>query len=152
MTWQHGILTGSELVENTTENRALGAAFITAMEAWNIPEIDRSWSSTLPIRITIKGSDDPAFEEMGILTCKVTDQNKEPVNQARVIMQGKGTLKDLSDTLYTNREGIFIQTLIQPGKWNLNCYKSGFETSIQEDLEILKGSHSKQHLILKMKE
>ena len=61
MTWQDGKLTGAEVIENTTGNMACGEALIRAMEAWEIPAIDRTWSSALPIRTTIKGSDDPAF-------------------------------------------------------------------------------------------
>jgi hypothetical protein len=149
MTWRQGVLEDASIAENTTGNTAYGESLIRAMEDWNIPEIHHAWSSALPIQTAIKGSDDPAFANRGILTGKVIKQKNEPVPGARVILDGKGSLRGRSDTLYTNREGIFIQTLIMPGKWMLNCSKPGFETLSIKDLEIMKGSHSKQELILK---
>ena len=149
MTWRKGILTDAEVLENNTGNIHYGKALIEAMKNWIIPEFDDAWSSAMPIKTTIKGSDDPAFDDCGILTGKVTDQNNKPLFRAMVILQRKKSSGDRSDTLYTNREGIFIQTLILPGTLELKCSKAGYKTISMKDIKIEKGHHCKQDFILR---
>jgi hypothetical protein len=148
MNWRHGSLISAEILKNTTKDTTFGIALVKAMKAWNIPELEDGWSSTLPIRTSIKGSDDPTFNSCGILTGKVTDQDNVPISKAMVVLQGKGNLSERSDTLFTNRDGIFIQTLITPGNWKLSCSKPGYVTISLKDLQIESAHHSRQDIIL----
>jgi hypothetical protein len=150
MTWRKGILANAEVLENNTGNTHYGKALIESMENWTIPELEDAWSSAIPIRTAIKGSDDPAFNASGILTGKVTDQNEKPVFRAKVVLQGMESPGEIPDTLYTNREGIFIQTLITPGTFELRCSKPGYKTLSLKNITIEGGHHKKQDLILKL--
>jgi hypothetical protein len=146
MNWEKGILADAEVLDNNTGNIHYGEALIESMKKWTIPELDDAWSSAIPIRTAIKGSDDPAFDASGILTGKVTDQNGKPVANSMVVFQGE----ESSDTLYTNREGIFIQTLISPGFLELRCSKPGYHIISVKNIIIEGGQHKKQDLIIKL--
>ena len=92
----------------------------------------------------------PAFDDCGILTGKVWDQENNPAFRAMMVLEGMENTGDRSDTLYTNREGIFIQTLIPPGTWELRCSKPGYKTLSIKNIKIERGQHLKQDFILNL--
>jgi hypothetical protein len=152
MTWGKGTLADAKVLENTTGNIQYSTALIEAMKNWNIPGLDDAWSSAIPIRTAIKGSDDPAFDECGILTGKVMDQDGKPVARAEVELRREESAGERPDVLYTNREGIFIQTLISPGTFELRCSKPGYKPISIKNIIIEGGHHTKQDLMLKLLE
>ena len=148
MTWTQGRLEEAEILENTTGNNTLGPDLITAMKSWEIDEITNSWSSALPIRTTIKGSEDPDFDEYGILTGSLTDREGNPIPGAGLVLSASDRTSRKSIALHTNREGIFIETLIPPGTWEISCSEEGYDPIYLKDIEIEKGKHCKRDIIM----
>jgi hypothetical protein len=144
MSWRQGRLENAEVLENTTGEPAFGEDLITAMKGWEIKELSESWSSALPVRTTIKGSDDPDFGEYGILTGKISDKDGNPLPEAGLVLVPTDKTSNKSIALHTNREGIFIETLIPPGTWQLSCNVKGYKPLTIENIVIEKGRHCKQ--------
>lgn len=149
MTWNHGRLEDAEVLENTTGYPAFGMDLISAMKAWKINEITDSWSSAIPIKTSIKGSEDPDFDEYGILTGKILDEDGKPLSGAGLVLVSTDNTSIKSKALHTNREGIFIETLILPGTYQLSCNLKGYEPVTIEDILIEKGKHCKQDISIK---
>jgi hypothetical protein len=146
MTWRQGMLSEADIQENTTGNEDYGLALVDVMKSWKITDLKDAWSSTLPIKTTIKGSDHPKFNEYGILTGKVSDKDGNPIPGVQLIMQPNKAVYGKADTLYTNREGIFIQTLIVPASYSIDCYKKGYKPVILKNIKFKKGQHRKQDI------
>jgi hypothetical protein len=51
----------------------------------------------------------------------------------------------------TNREGIFVRTLIPPGTWNLECLLDGYETESKLGVVLSTGQHTRERFTLKRK-
>ena len=149
MNWQKGILISASVSSNTTGNKDFGLALIDAMKKWSIPGMTESWTSTIPIKTVIYGSENPAFPNCGILTGNVTDESGNPVYRAELILTPGESLNAKADTNYTNREGVFIWTLIPVGDWNLKCIKDGYLPAVIDKLAFEKGKHLKKVIILK---
>jgi len=148
MTWENGILEDAVVDSNSMGNEQFGPAIIVAMKNWKIPEIQDTWHIVVPFRTMIYGSDRPDFNEKGIVTGKVMTVSGEPVAKALVILDpGRGNPAP-ADTAISNREGIFIRTLIPPGIWNIRCTQEGYQPFILEDVKIEKEGHSKTNIIL----
>jgi len=149
MNWQKGILVSASVDSNTTGNSAFGLALIAAMKKWNIPGMTESWITTVPIRTLIYGSDNPQFNECGIFTGNVIDINGKPLSGVKLILYPKDNTGPKSETNSTNREGVFIWTLIPVGDWRLECTKDGYLPTIVDKLTFEKGKHLKKVIILK---
>lgn len=149
MNWQKGNLFSASVVSNTTGNLAFGLALIDAMKKWNIPGMTESWISAIPIKTAIYGSENPAFPNCGILTGKITDKSGNPVYGTKLILTPGERLNAKPDTNYTNREGVFIWTLIPVGAWKLECIKDGYLPAVIDKLTFEKGTHIKKVIVLK---
>jgi len=149
MNWQNGILISASVANNTTGNPDFGLALIAAMRKWIISGLTESWISAIPIKTVIYGSENPAFSNCGILTGNVTDESGNPVYRAELILTLGESLNAKADTNYTNREGVFIWTLIPVGGWKLECIKDGYLPSVIDKLTFEKGKHLKRVIILK---
>lgn len=149
MNWHNGILHTASIDSNSTGNQAFGPALIEAMLKWQIPAMAEEWSTVLPLRTEIYGSRQPEFNERGIFTGTVTEQNGNPVSGAKLILTPIESSIATADTFYTNREGIFIRTLIVPGDWQLSCQKEGFKNTESERISIEKGAHVKKTIEMK---
>jgi hypothetical protein len=148
MVWREGALACASVDSNSTGNPAFGPALIAAMKPWRIQGLGDGWTMTVPIRTFIRGSDRPEFPERGIFTGSVADQAGNPVAGARLVLL-PGALTDAKpDTCYANREGIFIQTLIMPGDWRLECSKAGYSPAVLDRLTFGMGQHVKQSMTL----
>ncbi len=141
MDWRKGELASASVDSNTTGNPALGPALIAAMKRWRIPGLSASWTATVPFKTEIRGTDDPSFRACGILTGMVTDATGAPVHGARLILAPRDNAQARPDTVYTNREGIFICTLIKPGRWRLECSRNDDLPATVDTLDIEKGRH-----------
>ncbi len=149
MDWQHGTLLSATVDSNNIGNQSFGQALVEAMNKWDIPGLAENWSITLPMKTEIMGSNHPEFFERGILTGNITDLNGNPVSGATLILAPHKSLNEEPDTFYSNREGIFIRTLIQAGDWSLVCKKVGYTPYIIEKLSFEKGEHIKKSIIMK---
>jgi hypothetical protein len=54
-----------------------------------------------------------------------------------------------SIAIHTNREGIFIETLIPPGTWQISCSVNGYDPIVVDDILIEKGKHCRQDISIK---
>jgi hypothetical protein len=149
MNWQQGRLAEASVESNDTGDSAFGPALIEAMKKWQIAGLANNWSVTLPIRTAIYGSNDPAFNDCGIFTGNIADSLGKPLNGARVILIPPEGYNFKPDTVYSNREGIFILTLIQPGGYQVECSKKGYVPAKINKLSIEKGKHIKRSIIMK---
>ncbi len=149
MNWQKGILISASVVNNTTGNPDFGLDLIAAMKKWIIPGMTESWRSTIPISTVIYGSENPEFPNCGILTGNVTDESGNPVYHAKLILTPSESLNAKPDTIYTNREGIYIITLIPVGDWKLECLKDDYLPTVIGKLTFEKGKQLKKVIILK---
>lgn len=149
MTWTQGRLEDAEVLENSTGNPGFGIDLIAAMKSWEIKKISGPWSSALPIKTSIKGSEEPDFAEYGILTGKLIDREGKPLSGAGLVLVSTDKTSIKSRALHTNREGIFIETLIFPGTYQLTCNVKGYAPVTIENIVIEKGKHCKQDISIK---
>ena len=149
MDWQQGKLLSATIDSNNTGNNAFGPALIEAMKNWNISGLSENWAITLPIKTEIVGSNHPEFKERGILTGKIEDIRGNPISGAKLILTPVDNPNAKLDTLHTNRQGIFIRTLIQKGDWKLDCTKEGYLPETIEKLTFGAGEHVNRHIILR---
>jgi len=148
MNWQHGILSSASVDSNNTGNEAFGLALNEALQKWNIPELEENWAITLPIKTEIVGSNQPEFKESGILTGKVSDEDGNPVQGVQLRLSALNNPDETIDPVFTNREGIFIKTLIPAGDWRLICTKDGYNSKTIDNFSIKKGAHVKKDITL----
>ena len=146
MTWTQGRLTAGDIMENTTANESYAKDLVIVMESWMIDELPGEWSSALPIKTSIKGSEDPDFAEYGILTGKLTDMDGTPIPESGLVLTASNRTSLKSIALHTNREGIFIETLIPPGTYSLSCNVKGYKPLTIEQIVIEKGMHCKKDI------
>ena len=148
MVWREGALASASVDSNNTGNPAFGPALIAAMKSWRIEGLAGDWATTIPFRTAIYGSNRAEFAERGILTGKVTDRSGIPVAGARLILLPEAQMDAKPDTCRTNREGIFIRTLIVPGVWRLECSRDGYSPTVIDGLAFEKGKHVKQSITM----
>jgi hypothetical protein len=149
MNWQHNQLFSATIDSNSTGNDDYAEALVKAMNKWTISGLTENWTTTLPIKTEIAGSNDPTFHKQGILTGKVLDINEDPVSNAKLDLTPFNVISGKTKTFYTNREGIFIQTLIPTGDWSLVCTKDGYSTLTIQGLSFGDGEHVRKSIILK---
>jgi hypothetical protein len=147
MTWEQGRMVAGEVIENETGNNSEGEAFLSMMGNWTIDGISGPSTFDIPLRIKLVGSDDPAFPERGIVTGSVTAGSDKSIHNAVVSfepLQGQAAVPDAR----SNREGIFVRTLIPAGRWRVTCAAEGFRTSSPEVIELNAGTHRILHFSL----
>jgi len=141
MEWVNGRLNSASVDSNSTGNNDIGPAFIVALKKWNIPGLPERWESAIPFRARIVGSESPNFREKGIFMGKVSDRQGRPVEGAMIILRPEDIAGAKQDTITTNREGIFIWTLIEPGLWEIDCIKQGYRLGKTLKVTIEPGIH-----------
>jgi hypothetical protein len=149
MSWQEGKLASATVDSNDTGDPAFGLSLTEAMKKWQIPGLADGWIMTVPFRTAIYGSNDPMFSECGIFTGNVADNLGNPVKDARIIMIPGENVNSNPDTTYTNREGVFIRTLIRPGEWRVECNKEGYLPAVIGQISVEKRKHIKYIITMK---
>ena len=99
-------------------------------------------------RIRLVGSDHPEFALRGIVTGSVYDTEGSPVVRATIHFEPQEEVSVEVPDARSNREGIFVRTLIPPGKWTVVVTADGFETYRSSMLTVGPGSHHIEHAIL----
>ena len=142
MNWENQVLKSAEVVTNETGSDDLPEALIEKMKGWNIEGLDGPAEITLPVRVKLVGLDDPEFPNTAILTGEVTDQDGNPIPDALIMI--KPQVAGMVYRARTNREGIFVRTLIPPATWDLECSHSGYETVTKEGVSLAAGDHHRE--------
>jgi len=148
MDWQNGSLFSASVDSNSTGNPALGKELIESMKKWNISGLADKWITTIPFKTEIVGSNQPEFPECAILTGKVIDTDGNPIQGAKLNLTSLDEINSQPTPVNTNREGIFIKTLIPSGDWSLNCTKDGYSTVTIDKLSFGMGEHVKKSIIM----
>jgi hypothetical protein len=147
LVWKDGRMTRAEVLENETGSTAEAADMIEAIRRWHIEGLD-DVEFSIPLRIKMVGSDDPAFHQRAILTGTVRDEVGNPVHGAVVSLCPAGGEGDPVTKATANREGVFIRSLIEPGTWSLRCECRGYRPRTIEPITLTAGEHRKLQLVL----
>ena len=149
MTWEEGALKSAEVVGNETGDDGLPDAMIEKIRGWNIEGLDGPAQVAVPFNVQLVGLDDPEFPNTAILTGEVTDADGKPLKEAMILIR-----PEVAGQVYraeTNREGIFVRTLIPPGTWDVECSLSGYGTVTKPGVELSAGKHEREKFVLKKK-
>ena len=149
MVWEGGTVRSAEAVINETGDEDLPGALIEKIRGWKIAELGGPSKVVLPFNVRIVGLDDPEFPNTGILTGEVTDADGQPLAGALIVI--KPQVAGFVHRAETNREGIFVRTLIPPGVWDVECSLAGYSTASKADLEIAAGEHCREKFVLNKK-
>lgn len=147
--WEGGRLISADIVRNETKNDDFALALIKSIGQWNIEGLAGPFEIDLPLRIKIVGSDDSTFAEKGILTGEIYDAGGRPVNRARLSFRSAENPSDTLRFCYSNREGIFVKTLIPPGRWNVEVVAAGYQNILLDNIELKKGEHLRRTIALR---
>jgi hypothetical protein len=149
MIWEGGALKSAEVVGNETGDDGLPEALIESIQGWKVEGLEGPAQVAVPFNVKLVGLDDPEFPNTGILTGEVTDAEGTPLPGALILIR-----PEVAGQVYraeTNREGVFVRTLIPPGVWDLECSLLGYGTAAKPGLEISAGDHKREKFVLKKK-
>jgi hypothetical protein len=147
--WEGGRLISADIVRNETRNDDFALALIKSIGQWDIEGLAGPFEIDLPLRIKIVGSDDSTFAEKGILTGEIHDEAGAPVSRARLTFRSAAIASDTLRSVRSNREGIFVKTLIPPGRWNVEVVAPGYGAIVLESIEFRKGDHLRRKIVLR---
>ncbi len=148
MLWQDNKLVSCAVESNDTGSETLASGLIEKLKAWEIDGLDGPFKTVLPIRVRIVGSDEPDFPNMAILTGFAGDKSGNPVRNAMIILRPLSAPEIKVPAARTNSEGIFIRTLIPPGRYQLLWVPAKGDTILTGFLTFTKGEHKKEHLVI----
>jgi len=149
MKWRKGRLISCSSIENETGNGDFAAALQTSMENWNIDGMEPSCGFGFSFLIKIVGSDDPSFSEKAVFTGEISDVAGHPVKDVRVRLESTDWTDFKVPDGRSNREGIFVRTLIPAGNWTVTISCPGYQDIVQEDIELHPGGHKRIKAVLK---
>ena len=141
MHWENGYMTESSVALNETNNEEFANALIENIEKWHIKDLTGPFDTVLPFRIKIVGSDDSTFSQKGILTGEIFDIKNNPIKGAKLTFRSSNNANDTLRSCYSNREGIFVKTLISVGSWNVECDVPGFQKAILKNISFHEGEY-----------
>ena len=147
MTWEDRVLKSAEVLTNGTGSDDLPRSLIEKMQNWEIAGLDGPTEITLPVSVKLVGLDDPDFPNTAILTGEVRDTEGNPLHEAMILIK-----PEVAGQVYraqTNREGVFVRTLIPPGTWTLECSLQGYETALKQGVVLSAGQHMQERVLLK---
>jgi hypothetical protein len=139
MVWEDGRMVKATVEENETGSTEEAAALIEVIRRWAVEGLDGTF--TIPFRITMVGSDDPDFHRLAIVTGTVRDRAKIPLSGATITFTSVGSGAGGVPDGRTNREGIFIRSLIPAGEWTVRCAAPGYRAAIREGVSLESGEH-----------
>jgi hypothetical protein len=147
ITWENRRLVSADVVSNETGSDDLAASLIEKMRNWEIEGLTGPAEITLPVNVKLVGSDDPDFPNTAILTGVVTDRRGNPLHGAMVML--KPQVGGVVLRAETNREGIFVRTLIPPGTWDLECSHPEHVTVLKQGVHLAAGQHARERFALR---
>jgi len=147
MTWEDRILKSAEVLTNRTGSDDLPESLIEKMRKWEVEGLNGPTEITLPVNVKLVGLDDPNFPNTAIVTGEVRDTAGNPLHGATILIK-----PEVAARVYraeTNREGIFVRTLVPPGTWDLECSHEGYETALKQGVSLVAGQHVRERVVLK---
>ena len=147
--WESGRLISADIVRNETKSDDFALALIKSIGQWNIEGLEGPFEIDLPLRVKIVGSDDSTFAEKGIFTGEIHDDDAAPVSRAKLTFRSASNSSDTLRAVRSNREGIFVKTLIPAGKWTVEVSAPGYENIVLETIEFQKGDHLRRKIELR---
>jgi hypothetical protein len=148
MHWENGRMTSSSVTRNDTKNEGFADALAAKLEEWYIKDLAGPFDISLPFRIQIVGSDDSTFFEKGILTGEIFSNDGKPVRNVKLSFHSAANSIDTLRNCYSNREGIFVKTLIPIGTWNIEFTAEGYRRLLLKDIHFKKGEHIRKNIRL----
>lgn len=149
MLWENEKMQKGEVIWNETKDESFGKELVEKIKDWKITGLEGPFEIILPLRIRIVGLDDPTFSQKSIVTGIINDNNNKPLHRAKVIFISEQG--DTTDFAHSSREGIFVRTLINPGKYRLEFSMEGYETKILPEVILGIGEHRRELVELKLK-
>ena len=73
-----------------------------------------------------------AQESRGTITGKITDPNGSIIPDATVVIRNLDT--NISATIQTNEDGVFVAPLLQPGRYSVSVTGNGFKKSLRDQV------------------
>ena len=131
-------MTSSSVARNETNNKKFANSLVANFKKWYIKDLTGPFDISLPLRIKIVGSDDSTFFEKGILTGEIFGNDGTPIRDAKLSFHSAANSSDTLRNCYSNREGIFVKTLIPIGTWNIECTAAGFKLMSLKDISFIK--------------
>lgn len=147
--WSSARLDTAWVNENETGNPDFARELIKNIGRWEIQEISDRFTIDLPLMIRIVGKDDPTFEQKAILTGRISDASGNPVLRAQIRFASLDTPGDTLVTCFTNREGIFVRTLIPPGNWQISVHHDSHMEYPARKITFSQGEHQRIYINLK---
>ena len=120
---------------------AFAGALVKAMEGWHVTGMESACEFPFSFRIKIVGSDDPTFPEKAIFTGFISDIKGRPVGNARISLARVSGDDPAMPDGRSNREGIFVRTLIPPGSWNVRISCPGYADFVLDEMDFRAGEH-----------
>lgn len=148
MIWENGLLKSSEIIRNETGNDDFATDLQAAIKKWEIVNLHGHFELSLPLRIKLVGSDDPSFSEKAIFTGLVINEAGHPVPHAQITFISTYSPSEVIEPCHSNREGIFVKTLIPEGKWNISITCTGYKGKHLNDVSFKTGEHTRMEIIL----
>ena len=148
--WENGMLDTISVAQNDTGNDDLPAALIEKFRTWRIEGLDGPFETNLPLNIRLVGSEHPAFPETAIVTGTVKDEFGQSVHGAVVEFVAASVGQPTVPPARTNRDGVFVRTLIPVGEWKIICRHPDFGTALIEGVELEAGKHHRERIVLKV--
>ena len=139
MTWTDGRMEDAKVLENET-NEAEAEAILEVLRRWRIDDLNGPVTFSVPFRFRIVGSDDPGYQDKGILTGSVRAADGTAIANAQIELLSESQSTE-PIRARSNREGVFIRTLVPPGTWNVLCKADGFKDGRVEAVTLRKGEH-----------
>jgi hypothetical protein len=146
--WEGGRMIFADIARNETKSDDFALALIKSIGQWNIEGLAGPFEIDLPLGIKIVGSDDSTFAEKGILTGEIKDETGVPVSRARLTFRSAANASDTLRSVRSNREGIFVKTLIPLGRWDVEVAARGYETILLQLIEFQEGTHLRRKIVL----
>jgi len=146
--WKDGRLISHSIERNDTTDEEFATALISIIGKWYIKDLKDSFNFRLPLKIKIVGSDDSTFTEKGIFTGQIIDVYGNPLSGVKISFISTNNAEEILRSTYSNREGIFVKTLIPIGSWNIVIEADGFKSAVLENFNFQKGEHLRKKIML----
>lgn len=146
--WENGRLTSHSIERNDTKDEDFAVSLIEKIKKWYIKDMINPFKISLPLNIQIVGNTDSTFAEKCILTGKIIDEADNPVKGVKLSFVSTSNKENTLRGTYTNREGIFVKTLIPAGNWNVVFEDERFDRVVLENVNFRKGEHKRKNVTM----
>ena len=144
--WENGRLGYYSIERNDTNDENFANVLAENIEKWYIKDLVNPFNINLPLNIQIVGNNDSTFAQKGIFTGKIVNKIGNPIKGVKLNFISPNCKNDTLRSIYSNREGIFVKTLIPVGNWNIYFEADGFDNIVLEDIKFKEGEHVRKNI------